>query len=705
MTRLFELLPRLLQQRDENAGGALRALLDVIDEQRALLSDSVDQLYDDWFIETCQEWLVPYLGELVGYRVLHGYEDALGAGQDDAGLLLRAVAPRQDVANTMANRRRKGTLALLEQLATDVAGLPSRAVELRRLLAFDQPVRLCGPDPVELRARLARGRLVDVRDVDALDRVGGPFDTLAHTVDVRRVDAFRRRGHAGIDQVALFGWRLGSYPITGAPAFCEDRDRNRFTFSLLGNDTPLVTAPVREPSPNHVADETNVPGYIRRIAFERSLLDYYGPGKSLCLWSEKGEKEPIPPSRIIAADLSSWNYRPLRGTVAVDPVLGRIAFPTREAPETGLWVSYRYAFPADIGGGEYPRTVSTGRVYRCGPGQESETITAALARWTADKDGPSKVREATIELVGSEDFTERLRIEVEPGDRLTLRAKPGSRPVIRLLDWYANRTDAFVIVSTGDVEGRARPTVTLDGLMVTGRSIRVQGPIASVTLRDCTLVPGWSLTPDCDCRHPEEPSIELYRTSACLTVERSILGTIRAQSDHVPTEPTPVFMSDSVLDATDPALYAVCSQDDGYAHLVLSLRRTTVIGKVRTLGVAVLEDSIVTGAIHVARRQSGCIRFSWIHPDSRTPPRFHCEPETSLDPTRVTPRFTSERYGTPAYSQLDLLCAPEISKGAHDGSEMGAYHHLFLPQRTDNLDLRLDEYTPAGTDAGLIFVT
>lgn len=705
MTRLFELLPRLDQQRDEDAGHVLRALLDVVEEQRELLSDYVDQLYDDLFVETCQDWLVPYLGELVGYQLLHSYEEVLGSGQDDADAVLRAIAPRRDVADTVASRRRKGTLAILEELAADVAGLPARAVELRRLLAFDQPVRLFGTDPVELRERLRRGRRVDVRDVDALDRVDGPFDELAHLVDVRRVDSLRTRGRSGIEAVALFGWRLGSYSITRAPAYCEDRDRSRFTFSILGNDIPLVVAPVREPSPTHLAGETNVPAFIRRLAFERSLLDYYGPGKSLCLFTGEHQDEPVPPSQIVAADLSGWGYTPVRGTVAIDPVLGRFAFPPRDAPDEGVWVSYRYAFPADIGGGEYPRAESTGRIYRCGPGQPDETITAALARWATDKAGSAEAREATVELVGSAAFTERLRMDVEPGDRLTLRAAPGSRPVIRLLDWYANRPDSFAVVGAPDVEGMPRPTVTLDGLLVTGRSVRVQGPVGTVTLRDCTLVPGWSLDSDCRCEHPEEPSIELDRTPACLEIERSIVGTVRALADRIHTEPGRVFVSDSVLDACDPASYAVSGEDDGYADVVVSLRRTTVLGRVHAQGVDLVEDSIVTGPIEVVRRQVGCLRFSWVHPDSRTPGRFHCEPETSGDPVRVVARFISEQYGTPAYAQLDPRCPPEISRGAEDGSEMGAYHHLFWPQRSDNLELRLDEYTPAGTDAGVVYVT
>jgi hypothetical protein len=60
------------------------------------------------------------------------------------------------------------------------------------------------------------------------------------------------------------------------------------------------------------------------------------------------------------------------------------------------------------------------------------------------------------------------------------------------------------------------------------------------------------------------------------------------------------------------------------------------------------------------------------------------------------------RYGTPAYCQLAATCAEEIKRGADDESEMGVFHDLFQPQREANLRTRLDEFTPAGTDAGII---
>ncbi|MGD0603211.1 MAG: hypothetical protein ABSA53_06375 [Streptosporangiaceae bacterium] len=694
MTRLYELLPRVYQRRDADVGYPLCGLL------------------DDWFIETCQDWLVPYLGELVGYQPLHGYEEALAAGTPEAGRLLRAIAPRSDVADTIAARRRKGTLSLLQELATDVTGWPSRAVEFRRLLVFAQPVRLLGTDTA---ARLRTGRLADIRQPGPLGLIDGPFEVTAHSVDVRRITSALTPGRYGLDEVGLFVWRLGDYSITHAPASCVDRDRMRFTFSILGNNTPLAVRPAAGPAPLHIADETSVPGFVRRLAFERDPGQYYGPEKSLCIWlSGDAGAEPVPLDQIVPANLSGWGYTPVRGQVAVDPVLGRIAFPPRSSPDQGVWVSYRYLFPADIGGGEYQRAASpaTATVYPVGPGQRYATITAALEQWDADKAGPHPPAEAVVELRGSTAYSEQLDISVGPGDRLTIRAAPGSRPVIRLLNWYANRPDALLITGTaqgGEPSGRP-PEVTLDGLLITGRSVQVQGPLGRLLITDCTLVPGWSVDADCGCEHPGQPSLELTDTTACVQVRRSILGPIRVIRDEVHDDPSQLFVEDSVLDALGPGGFALAGAEMGVADaksadVTLAMRRSTVLGRLRPHAIATVENSIVTGLLEVTRRQQGCVRFCWIAPGSRTPQAFHCEPAPGADPRLDAPRFTSDRYGTPGYAQLSLDAPAQIVSGADDGAEMGVYHDLFQPQRLANLALRLADYTPAGCDAGIVLVT
>jgi hypothetical protein len=134
----------------------------------------------------------------------------------------------------------------------------------------------------------------------------------------------------------------------------------------------------------------------------------------------------------------------------------------------------------------------------------------------------------------------------------------------------------------------------------------------------------------------------------------------------------------------------------------------------------------------VASRQRGCVRFCYVLPHSRTPRRYHCQPDLveqtiaaqlleeaakesitltqadidqakEMERERVRPRFNSIRYGTPTYCQLANICAEEIKRGAEDESEMGVFHDLFQPQREANLRTRLDEYTPAGMETGIIY--
>ena len=64
--RLYALLPVVHRMRDADRGYPLRALLRVIAEQVNVVDADIAQLYDNWFIETCQEWVVPYIGDLVG---------------------------------------------------------------------------------------------------------------------------------------------------------------------------------------------------------------------------------------------------------------------------------------------------------------------------------------------------------------------------------------------------------------------------------------------------------------------------------------------------------------------------------------------------------------------------------------------------------------------------------------------------------------
>jgi hypothetical protein len=150
--------------------------------------------------------------------------------------------------------------------------------------------------------------------------------------------------------------------------------------------------------------------------------------------------------------------------------------------------------------------------------------------------------------------------------------------------------------------------------------------LTGLTSRDPTLhLVRWSLKPPC-ARHPEEASLILEDTSACVRIERSILGTVLVIADEVHTDPLRINLLDSVLDATGPTRAALSGPDRSFAHAELHLARTTMIGQVRTHSVRLAQDCLFDGELRVARRGLGCVVL--LRADRVAPPRrFGCQPD------------------------------------------------------------------------------
>ena len=94
--RLYDLLPVFHRSRDAEQGYPLRALLGVIGEQVDAVEDDIAQQYANWFIETCADWAVPYIGELIGYRPVSAAGHASDGRTAEGHLLNNALTPRGD---------------------------------------------------------------------------------------------------------------------------------------------------------------------------------------------------------------------------------------------------------------------------------------------------------------------------------------------------------------------------------------------------------------------------------------------------------------------------------------------------------------------------------------------------------------------------------------------------------------------------------
>jgi hypothetical protein len=708
-----ELLPTVHRLRDIERGGSLAALLALVEREAELVEADVTGLWDDLFVETCADWVIPYIGDLVGNVPLH-----------------EAVRGRRaDVAKTISYRRRKGILPMLEELARDVTGWGAHVAESMELLGWTQNVnhvrleRAPAPGIAGHVGPPAVGRVgpVHVRDRDATDRLGTAFDTTAHTVDVRRPR--ETQGWYGIHKVLVFLWRLEAFALDHVTAArVAAGDPARWTFSTLGNPAPLFSRPAPVTDPPGLATELNVPGPIRPLAFHANPSAFYDGTASF-------EIHGTPVADVLCKDLSSWSPPP-GNRVAVDVRLGRIMFGTGKLPAAPPQVSHRYGFAARIGGGPYPRE----RRRELAPGERHERDAPpdpveeprAYGDLVRVLQGGGAGTHPTIESALATSWTpaaiERTVIEVEDSGTYVLPAGglviPTTTAAAELVIQARNRARPTLLGSI-DVPSTGLARLVLDGLLIAG-TLAVAGNLAELELRHCTLVPGVRLLPTGAPEQPATASLTIAQPTRLrrVVIERSILGPIRMTEELGTLE-----LRDSILVAPErppgqPRVALAANASGSSPGPAATIERSTVVGGVRLRELSLGSDSIFAlGALQCDRRQAGCLRFSAYERDgARTPRRYRCQPDAAIEAAgpgadadaiadAVRPRFASLHYGEPAFAQLTVEGPGEIATGASDGAEMGAYAHLRQPQREANLRVRLDEYLPFGLEPGLIHVT
>ena len=449
--QLYNLLPAIYRIRDTEQGEPLRALLSIVADQLAVLEENLAQLYDDQFIETCADWVVPYIGDLIGYSALH---TQVPVGN-----------PRAEAAHTISFRRRKGTAVMLEQLARDVTAWNARAVEFFQLLAWTQHMNHLRPDCYYAP---------NLRQWETLERLNSAFDAAAHTVDVRHIGSGLSKYN--ILNIGVFLWRLTAYPLSASSAVpAEPGDTRRFRFDPLGRDIPLFTAPATVKQITQSATPLNVPQAISRRVLDQYLNLYYGVDLSLLLAG-------VDIKQVHACDLSdvgaAWAHSPASGTVAIDPVLGRIAFgdPQTQPP----LVNFHYGFSADLGGGEYDRLSTLNALLTpvISVPAATPTLQAALTQLSAGG--------GVLEIGNNGRYAETLSIQVQAGQQNSVRE-------IELRS--ADRHRATLVLG-GDLQicGGDYSVLTLNGLLITGGILHVPAAAAgtlglqTLRLRHCTLI-------------------------------------------------------------------------------------------------------------------------------------------------------------------------------------------------------------------------
>lgn len=733
--RLYSMLPAIYRIRDAENDQPLRALLGIIEDEFTNIEHDMDQLYDNWFIETCEEWIVPYIADLLGVSPFHKIESN------------NVYSQRAFVAKTLSYRQRKGTLLMIEELAHDATAWGAHATVFFELLGWTQHLNHLrydmAPNPNQRHPEIlnppAANRVgtINLRSLDVVDRIHGPFDICSHTVDIK--PPCRRKGWHNIRKLGIFLWRLQSYPMRGVIPRRSETFRGGFHFSPIGNPIPLFNNPKRKEGENGLANETNVPGKIRPISFYQSPESYYGidADKSIAVFrgTEAVPEALIPLEEIVCKDLSKWSSPP-PGKVAIDFQNGRLAFEPGMAPEEGVTVNYHYGFSADVGGGPYDRQTTLEKTYtgdwivtvaRKKPENSSEewrsTILTAIADWDQDQ-----YKRAVITIADNGTYKENITLTLKNDSHLIVQASNQNRPTLRLRDAMDIDSDISVTGTTGQ-----SASLTLNGLLIEG-GISISGDsLGKLELLHCTLVPGRAFDELGRPLYPDKASLSIDSENSGLEVifDSCITGALR-----VPENMKALSVRDSIID--HPGAWNHENSDNRMAISMndagdepgppTTLERVTVFGEINVKVLKLASEVIFSHRLRAQMRQDGCVRYSYVDDlVSITPRRFRCQPDLALAPlnkklqdksshnkinsqmniirSRMRPDFTSIHYGDPGYAQLSLNTAKEIAAGGEFEAEMGAFEQLKQPQRKENLIIRLKEYMPYGLEEGIIFVT
>ena len=760
--KLWSWVPEIYRTLDADppANNVLRAMIELVADQAAILRRDIDRLWDDQAIELCDDWAVSYLGALVAVTPLS------------------SVNPRGNrlaAGRAIAYQRRKGTPAVIQMAIRDIAGVEGVVVEaFRRLTRFPHRLDI---DTVAIGAVTGSpgGGFADLDDPRSAALIDSGFDEVAHFPDPRRLRG--PYGRYGIRKVNLHLYPYRSVQIELPTPF--QVGAGRFTLDPSGRDVALFQrgqtsdrAPdqVREvdlPVPilcrlfnatTHLIsaaalaqindagiDTALAPLLGQRLtsaaAFRRTvrarlslpqIATFYGAlldatlepvapravlwGASLALTNSVEHTDAdLAPSAVLAANLGDWQagavFEP-HVAVVIDPDTGRMIFGPAQLAAQPVFTDRLHL-------GIFDAVGATGLRHATAPLPVADTVFPAGA--TGANGGFTDAGPVAVTLpaplVGTHRFTtSRSCIPTLPPGRdyagitqARLDAAADARPHISFQPAAATLDITFT--AAAPVAGETR-TLEIDGLwigLVTAAAlpepladtsdpatpivarIILNGDFDTVTLRQVTLDPGGERARATALQAVAIPLVrlEIEGQVGRLIIDHCITGPIwETNNDPALCNPGKIEIFDSIVQSILPEGVAIQTR-----LAQVSLERCTVFGRVE---VAQLDasNSLIHGRVRVTDSQHGCFRYSATgKPGAVLPPQFEAfiaAEGMAVDWVR------SRRFGDADFAVLSPTAPPQITGGAENGAEMGAFNARALSVLLADLAAQIRDLLPVG---------
>jgi hypothetical protein len=722
--KLWALLPAVYRNMDVAAldvTGPLQELMNRIGAQVAVLRRGIDRLGENQSIETCDDWAIPYIGDLVATRLVS---------------CLDAPSQRRQVAKTIYYRRRAGTLGLLEELVTDIASRDARAVEFFRRLGrtrhqFDPAIGnayeidadpwtgktnylpgqivvnganayvvaiggvsaasggptggrngtadgtvtwnfydtagALAPTVIQglagVNSRTPLGGFADLRSTPAAAFTDTAFDEFAHTADLRA--GAQHFGRENISHLGMFVWWLHTYAISAATPcagkLAAGQTSPCYTFDPSGRQIPLY-APTTRTAGGYGDDWVSPDPWQLPLAISAPLYNAY-------------------PDRFYgeAFSIGLDGDALLRTGFKIHPEIGQFSF-TGAPPQGALQSNYVFGLMSTAGAGAFPFTAVRDVV-----------LPTSTVKVVVDTDLANALNnitgDVTIAFQNSITFTGTSGVWPVGAKTVALSAISGQRPLVR---WPAGGGSWTFNGAGGNL--------ILQGFWLQGANITLTGDFASVTLQLMTLDPGTSgqgalYGTAVDGLSLAPTQLIIQASVQTLTLERCITGSILTQNKGIVETLT---ASDSIIQAipTGATVYALSNQLGE-----ISLARCTVMGA-NTVHQLDASDCILDGVTMVEDLQHGCVRFSALALGSQVHQPYRC---VTIPPN--APIYYSRRFGDPNYARLSRLVDAQIVDaktgdtilgGADNGAEMGAWQSEGVTLKRQGLVFKFQEFAPLG---------
>jgi hypothetical protein len=666
--RLYDLIPAIYRTLDAEGERPLEALATVAQSLFDALDTNVGALYANWFIETCDDWAVPYIADLIG---VSGLQSALA----------NLPTQRARVADTLLYRSRAGTAGALARACGNASGWPAVVLEDFQRTVVSANLRIS----TQLVPQTAA-----IRDTAAMAVLSTPFSRTPATVTVTsppaateaentpKVTLSALPPHSGTLSIAF--WRLAAFALERVEA--KPLGEGLFSLHPMGVTMPLVQYPKAPQDHTQQLKASQVPSHVTPDALRRCLAAG-GGGADLPFAVYDHAGMPIRNFQVAALD-GRMTVGPREALI--DPRLGRVALGSDLlGGQHTVWTDHCWGAAGKIGGGPYHRDMA-GAIAPEGPAP----IIVAKAPWLqnafivddqsaasnalpkayppaelADRLNTVDANGTTILLIcdnGRYRLPDGLKLNIG-GGHLCIVALPGTRPCIE-----------------GDLHlSGAAASVRLDGLLWEG-SITLSGTV-DLHVADCTI--GRPLAG----RNGFQPAILASPPAASrmpqhIDIRNSIVGPLRLPAGPV------ITIADSIVDAGDGV--AIGGREDRHPGPLLELRRATVFGDV-TATPAEWSDTIITGRLDHGHG-----------PIQSAPPR--CFLGRPADLPIIPLEWWARRYGMAGYGLPSTHNPPLVAAGGTCGQSLGAFHNTLDRQRELNLSPVLDELAVPGMGIRTAFV-